>query len=286
MSFHFTEPFPKENFNVRVGFYRADNNSLLLSKVYNVSQDKTVLIETGVPVNQKLYLKFSAANQDDAFTHFPEEIFIDDPSTPNQSWQVSLTPTNCASSGALNINYEGGFENDPIELKLRFIDNQTKSIYKEKILTLTPPTNNISFSEIFPKEQMFQMQILRTGSGQTFHAYPYLFPLDQTCTNSLYLHVTLSPVVEQFVVSNVTVECPSAEILPTLQGFYRLVWEDDWHGAEIVNGFIGLNLELNGTYEVGIIIDNKMKIQEYKVTNAVNNIIFELDDEECDKMGW
>jgi hypothetical protein len=286
INFHFLETFPNNNFNLRIGFYNADNDGYLFSKVYNVSQDKTIQIDTGIPNIQNLYLKFSAVNQDDAFTSSPDKIIIEDPSISNQAWSVNLTPKNCLLSGNFDFSYTDDFENETIEIKLLFINKEFGSTDKQKIITFQPSTNIVPFSVVLPKNEQYDVRIMRTASGQKFQAYPYQFRIEQACAEGTIWDVSLSPVVEQLTIFNVTVVCPSTEILPTLQGFYRIVWEDDWHNAEIVNGFIEMVLEMNGTYEIGLIIDDEMKIQEHKVTDTINYITYELNDEECDKMGW
>jgi len=284
--FHFTEIFPHDNFNVRVKFYNADNNAYLLSKTFNVSQDKTINIDSGVPNVQRMYLTFSAINQDDAFTANPETIYIENISAQDQSWNVNLTPKNCVFNGNFNFNYIDSFNSGNLEFKLQFIDEQTKALYTEKIVSFQSSKTDVPFSVILPKNEKYDVRIMRTGNGQKFHAYPYQFNIDETCENGINWDIELLLITEQFVSFNVTVNCPSAEILPTLQGFYRTVWENDWHNTEIVNGYIELFLEMNGTYQIGLIIDGEMRIEEYHLTDTVNDIIYELDENECDKMGW
>ena len=286
VTFHFLETFPNNNFNVRIGFYNADNNSYLFSKTYNISQDEKIQIDTGVPSDQRIYLKFSAVNQDNAFTSSPDKIIIEDPTIPSQSWNVNLTPKNCLFSGNFNFNYTDSFENEAIELKLLFINKQSNNIDKQKIVSFQPPANTVPVSTVLPKNEQYNVRIMRTGSGQKFQMYPYQFNIDQTCSVGAVWDADISPVIEQLIIFNVTVACPSTEILPTLQGFYRLVWKEDWHNADIVNGLIEMVLEMNGTYEIGIIIDDEMKIKEYKVIDTVNDIVYELSEEECGKMGW
>jgi hypothetical protein len=167
-----------------------------------------------------------------------------------------------------------------------FINKQSDNIDKQKIVTFQPPANTVPVSLALPKNEQYDVRIMRTGSGQKFQMYPYQFSIEQACFDGAVWDADISPVVEQLIIFNVTVACPSTEILPTLQGFYRLVWEDDWHNAEIVNGRIEMVLEMNGTYEIGLIIDGEMKIKEFKVTDTENDIIYELSEEECSKMGW
>jgi hypothetical protein len=286
IKFHFNELFPNDNFNVQVKFYNAENDSYLLSRTYNISQDKTLNIDTGVPNVQRMYLTFSAVSQDDAFTSNPERVYIEDISAQNQLWNVNLTPKNCTFHGNFNFNHTDSFNSGDLEFKLLFIDQQTKLTYKEKVISFQSSAVEVPFSIVLPKDEQYYVRIMRTGKGQKFHAYSYEFPIDKTCGEGLDWNVTLSPVEDILAAFNVTVECPTAEILPTLQGFYRTVWEEDWYNAEIVDGYIELFLEMNGTYQVGLIIDGEMKIEEYHVTETVNDIIYKLDEGECSQMGW
>jgi len=286
VTFHFLESFPHANFDVRVGFFNADNNSYLFSKTYNISQDKTIQIDTGVPSDKRIYLKISAVEQDNAFRASPDKIIIEDPAIPNQSWNVNITPQNCIFSGNFNFNYTDSFEKEAVELKLLFINKQSGAVDKQNFVSFQPTEKFVPISTILPKNEQYYVHIMRTNSGQKFQIYPYQFSVEQTCSSGTVWDADISPVVKQLIIFNVIVACTSTEILPTLQGFYRLVWEEDWHNAEIVNGRIEMELEMNSTYEIGIIIDGEMKIKEYKVTDMENDIIYELNDEECEKMGW
>ena len=286
VKFHFVDPFPHSDFNIRVRFYNADNDSYLLSKVYSISSDKTISIDSGVPSDTKLYLKFSAVNEDNSFSADPARIYIEDSAIINQVWNVNLTPLNCLYNGNLNINYVSSFGSEDIELKLLFMNALTNTVIKQNILSFSPSTNLVPFSIVLPKNEQFKVHIMRTTTGPNFQAYPYEFDIAADCYNILEWDIDLSTALKQLITFNVTVDCPGVEILPTLQGFYRIVWEEDWHSSEIVDGFIEMMLEMNGTYEIGLIIDGEMKIKEYHVTDIINFINYELSDEECEKMGW
>ena len=44
--------------------------------------------------------------------------------------------------------------------------------------------------------------------------------------------------------------------------------------------------EMNATYEIGMILDNKMTDSTFTVNSQNIEMTFELDPADCEKMGW
>ena len=84
----------------------------------------------------------------------------------------------------------------------------------------------------------------------------------------------------------VKVICKQTEIIPTLHGYYRTVWEDLWQQTDIINGVLNISCEINSTYVVGMIVNGQMQTGTYLFDASTLNFNFNLDDADCSKMGW
>ena len=117
-------------------------------------------------------------------------------------------------------------------------------------------------------------------------AYPYEFSLGNSLQKEYSFESELSPVVRKTITITAKVVCPKSEIIPSMHGYYRTVWEDEWKEADIKNGALTGECEINGTSQIGLIIDGKMEITTLKLDDKVLYFEFGLTDDECSKMGW
>jgi hypothetical protein len=96
----------------------------------------------------------------------------------------------------------------------------------------------------------------------------------------------LSNSVKKPVAIKLKVVCKKSEVIPTLHGYYRTVWEDQWKECDIVNGAMTITCEMGATYIVGLMVDGKMESTTYKIDGITFDFNFNLGDADCAKMGW
>ncbi len=284
--FNFLEEFPNEEFQVRASFYDVASGKHLLSQDYLVSDGKKVEVSTTMQQASSLKVTFSALNPDNSFTATPNEIIIQEPQVQGQEYQVALSPEKCLLSGTFEFNFSGQFPSGDIDFKVEVRDETTNNLIENIYLKCSETELLVPFNIVLAKSERAYLKVKRVVSGTKFHVAPYEFSIGDVCQKGLTWNVDISPVEMITVDINVKAVCPDTEIIPTLTGYYRLVWDEEWNEVELVYGNTTLDLEKNGTYEMGIIVDGELVSEIYTITGPSLNLEFDLDQDQCDKFGY
>ncbi|NOY95468.1 MAG: hypothetical protein GXO81_03655 [Chlorobi bacterium] len=286
IQFHFAGSFPNGQIEVGIDFYDAQTGQLLLTQRHTVSDNEVVDLSTSIKQVNSLRIVYNAINTDNWFFANPSEIIVDNPLANGLLWEVELTPEKCLLNGNLVFDFTGPFGGSNIYFEVEVRDEQTGAVIESYILQCSETNTTIPFSIVLPNDKTVYLKLKRVAGETKFHVYPYEISVGMPCQQNLTWNMEISPVVMQLVNVNVLITCPNAQIIPSFKGYYRLVWEDEWKEVDLVYGSASLNMELNGTYELGIIIDGKMISKEYIVTGPDLSLEFELDDQECGTLGY
>lgn len=282
-----TEDFPEKEFYVNAQIHQSSSNGLLWSKQYKITGPANELdIKASVPGDTRVYLKLTAVKTENSLESIPENISFTTTTAQNLVWDFSVAPL--FSVVHFNFHFTRNASLPPTDYLVRadFINTATQQ--KEESLTLQVKQAQTDYpAQLFlSKKKSYKVSLKRVGGTPEFMAYPYEFNLRAPLQNAYTFASELSPVVRKKVTLTVKVVCPQSEIIPTLHGYYRTVWEEDWKEADIVNGVLSIECEMNSTYLIGLIMNGKMETATYMIAENETNFEFKLSDEDCGKMGW
>ena len=286
IGFQFTEEFPEEQYKVNIGFFDLELGKHLLSIQEDIFDGKNIEISTSMQQASSLRIVTTAIDGINTFYSNPNELIVNDVQAENQRYQLSLTPENCLLEGNINFNFQGQFAEGDVDFAAEIRDETTNEILEIIYMKCSETQSIVPLSVVLPKNKNVYLKIRRVKNETKFHARPYEFSVGSICQRGLNWNVEISPVQMISVDVNVRAVCPDTEIIPTLTGYYRLVWDDEWDEVELVYGQTTVELELNGTYEMGIIVDEELVSETYIITGNSLNLEFELDQNQCDKFGY
>ena len=191
---------------------------------------------------------------------------------------------------SLNLNFNftrsADHANSNYTVKAELIDMADQSVVQDILFQVLPGQSAYSAKLFLSKLIQYQVNLKRVDGAPLFMAYPYQFEMGYISQTDYSYTSELSDVVFKPVSITATVVCQKTEIIPTLHGYYRTVWDDQWRQIDIINGVLNLNSELNATYELGLIVDGQMQTSTYLFDAGTLNFNFNLDDANCSKMGW
>lgn len=282
-----TENFPEKEFYVNAQIYQSSSNGLLWSKQFKITGLTNELdIKASVPADTKVYLKLTAVKTENSLESIPENISFNTTTGQNLVWDFSIAPLFSVVNFNFHFTRNAGLPPTDYLVRADFINTATQQ--KEESLTFQVKQAQTDYpAQLFlSKKKSYKVNLKRVDGTPEFMAYPYEFNLGASLQNAYTFASELSPVVRKKVTITIKVVCPQSEIIPTLHGYYRTVWEEDWKEADIVNGVLTIECEMNSTYLIGLIMNGKMETGTYMIAENATNFEFKLSDEDCGKMGW
>ena len=279
--------FASDQITVQASIVQSSNNSPLWSQQYTVSKtNPTFNVVANVPANTAAYLRIQAVGNANSFQSVPANISLNTSSATGQSWNYSISPLFIQTN--LNFNFTRNADLPPGNYTVRAVLTNVDTGENEGEFDFQVKDGQSAYSAqlLLSKTKKYKINLKRQSGASVFLAYPYEFtPGTITQTDYTYA-VELSGVVVKPVDITVKVVCNKSEIIPTLHGYYRTVWEDDWKELDLVNGAITMPSEMNATYILGLIVDGKMETMTSVVDATTYNFNFPLSSDNCAKMGW
>jgi len=101
-----------------------------------------------------------------------------------------------------------------------------QSDVQDILFQVVPGQSAYSAKLYLSKLIQYQVNLKRVDGAPVFMAYPYQFVLGYITQTDYSYTCELSAVVLKPVSITATVICKKTEIIPTLHGYYRTVWED------------------------------------------------------------
>lgn len=276
---------PREPVPAEILLLRASDRKLIKRMSVNLNPTQTdINLESAVPKNTSLLIILNPAYSDRLFASSPAEFRWDDPCNNNLNPLFTITPQYAQLSGKIRFSFDAGLVPDEIPVRILTYTLLNDRLLSSKDFNVKRSDPIISIDQFTPIESLY-LKITRTSNAIRFNPEPFKIqipdPSDTPDSWSVTLHATeLLPV--HFLVK---VVCPKGEVLPTVQGYYRIPG-DDWHEMNIVSGNLTINVELGLTYEVGMILSGLMIDSIFIVEKQENNLTFDLAPEDCAKMGW
>ena len=284
---NFGDGFPNDQFMIKANIFLSQNNALLWSKQYSVSKTGNEFdLNANLPQNSDVYIQIQTVDLVNTFDAFPANYTFNTTLSKALVWQFNLT--SLYTQANFNFNFTRSTDlpgvNYTVKGVLTNMDNQNNE--GEFLMVVKPGQANYSSTMILSRTKRYQLNLKRVGGTPDFIAYAYEFVLGAITQKDYNYTCELSNVVKKPVTIHLKVVCNKSEIIPTLHGYYRTVWEDAWQENDIVNGEITISCEMNSTYVIGLIVDGVMKTTTYKVDGTNFNFNFDLGDADCAKMGW
>ena len=279
--------FSTDPFAVTANIYLASNNQLLWSNQYSIGKNSNQFnISANLDPNANVYLQILAANNQNSFTCVPANYSFNTSSATGLTWQYDVNPIYLTVNLNFSFTRSTDLPNSTYTVKAELINMADQSDIQDILFQVLPGQTAYSTKLFLSKLIQYQVNLKRVDGAPVFMAYPYQFVLGYISQTDYSFTSELSDVVFKQVSITATVICKKTEIIPTLHGYYRTVWEDQWKQIDIINGVMNINSELNATYILGLIVDGQMQTGTYLFDPGTLNFNFNLDDANCAKMGW
>jgi hypothetical protein len=276
---------PPEPVPVILSLRRESDGKILTEKVVNLSSGTTTLpLELPVPRNTPLQLTIRAAYADRPVSILPASIRWANPCTEANQAEFRISPQYAHYRQSLSFTFDPALTHTEVPINLLAFKKSNDQQLFSIPLTVTRSQNTFDISRYTPAEPIV-IKVTRANPAIRFNPDPYkLDILDPSLSLSPFAF-RLLPTVLAPVHFLVKVVCPGGEVLPTVQGYYRIPGEE-WREMNIISGHLNLNLEIGLTYEVGMILGTVMIDSTFTVTQPENNLTFPLDPADCKRMGW
>ena len=197
---------------------------------------------------------------------------------------IQITPNFNVLSGNIHFNIMDGFNYTGIPIGIEFKNRSNNELLLQKNFTIEESNPEVTFSIPVDNDPLY-MLFKRIDQNKKFIAKPFRVDLPSFNEPSGNWEIDLYPVELVFVSFTVRVVCPSGEIFPTVQGYYRIPG-DSWQELNLVSGKVSGEVEFGATYEVGMIFNGVMMDSTFTVDKKEYDMTFELSQEDCEKMGW
>ena len=287
LNVNLSEAFPDEIFDINAELVNQSNNGVLWRAKYTIDKFQNEFeVNTSLPANANIYLRIVPVDNANNFEVEPLNYTMNTGDGIDQSWNFTITPINTRVKFNLELNRNDNFTSNDLKIRADITDKATKKVEKSLIFNVNSSDNIYQEELLLSNKKSYNLNLKRVKGSAAFMASPYEFDLGNTLQNEYNIGTSLEPVVKSTLTLNVKVVCPKSEIIPTLHGYYRTVWEDDWKECDIINGTLTIECELNATYYVGLIIEGNMEVTTYKFEEGKTDFLFELSESKCSKMGW
>ncbi len=284
---NFGDGFSTDPFVITAKIYLASNNQLLWSNNYSIGKSNNQFnISANLAPDTNVYLQIMSADNQNSFTCTPPNYSFNTSSANGLIWQYAVTPIYSTVNLNFSFTRSADLPNSTYTVKAELINMADQSDLQDILFQVVPGQSTYSVKLFLSKLIQYQIKLKRVEGAPIFMAYPYEFVLGYISQTDYSYTSELSDVVYKPVSITATVICKNTEIIPTLHGYYRTVWEDRWKQTDIINGVLNINSELNATYVLGLIVDGEMQTGTYLFDAGTLNFNFNLDDANCSKMGW
>lgn len=278
-------PVPREPVPAEVLVLRASDRRLIKKISVNLAQTtNTVDISATVPKNTLILLVIQPAFSNRPFTSDPAEIQWDNPCVNTLNPAFVVTPQYAQLSGKILFTFDSGLLLNEVPVRILTYTRRNDALISSQDYTITRAAPVIQINQFTPAEPLY-LKIVRITNSSGFNPVPFKIDIPDPFHTPESWAVTLNPTVLLPVHFQVKVVCPGGEVLPTVQGYYRIPGED-WHEMNIISGSLTIVIELGLTYEVGMIMSGVMIDSVFTVTQQENNLTFALEPSDCEKMGW
>jgi hypothetical protein len=280
-----TGTLPRQSLPADVQLLRASDRRLIKSMSVNLSQaTSAVNITSTVPKNTPVLIVVKPTFANRPFTANPTEVLMNNPCGSSQTASFKVTTQFAQLVGKILFSFDPGLLMDQIPIRVISYTQKKDQLLASQDYTLKRSDPVISIDQFTPVEPLY-LKITRATSSARFNPEPYKIYIPDPFTTPENWPVKLNATEMLPVHFQVKVTCPMGEVLPTVQGYYR-VPGDDWHEMNIVSGSLTITIELGLTYEVGMIFGGVMIDSIFTVQKQENNLTFPLEKADCEKMGW
>jgi hypothetical protein len=281
------EDFPDAEFYVNAQIYNSATNGQLWSKQYKISKTLNELdINASLPSETQVYIKLQAVKSENSFESVPNNFVFNTTIGQGKIWEFTIAPLFSRVNMNFHFTRSSDLPANDYSVKADFTNLTTQADEGTLVIQLKQGQTDYTAQMFLSKNKAYKVNLKRIAGTPEYMAYPYEFRLGYISQNSYSFSSELSPVVRKTVTLTAKVVCKQSEIIPTLHGYYRTVWENDWKEGDIKNGVLTITCEINATYLIGMIINGKMEVTEYKINESDANFEFKLTDQECATMGW
>jgi len=276
---------PREPVPAEILLLRASDRQLI--KIMAVSLNPTITtinLESAVPKNTTLLVVLIPTYSNRLFTSDPAEFLWDNPCSNSLNPVFTVTPEYAQLSGKIVFSFDPGLLLDEIPVRILTYTLQNDRLLSSQDYNVHRSDPMIPINQFTPIEPLY-LKITRASSSVRFNPVPFKIQIPDPSNTPENWMVTLNPTQLLPVHFLVKVECPKGDVLPTVQGYYRIPGED-WHEMNIISGNLTITIELGLTYEVGMILSGVMIDSIFTVDKQENELTFDLAPSDCEKMGW
>jgi hypothetical protein len=276
---------PREAVPVEVHLLRASDRRLIKKMAVSLSQTSTSIeIKATAPKNTPVVILVKPAEQARPFTCEPSEYSWLQPCSSNPSPSFGIKLQYAQLHGKILFTFDPGLEMEEVPLRIITYTKAFDVQLSSRDYTVRRADPFIEINQ-FTRAEPLYLKITRSVSTARFSPIPFKIDIPDPSNTPPAWQVVLKPTVLLPVHFRVKVVCPGGEVLPTVQGYYR-VPGDDWREMNIISGDLTINIELGLTYEVGMILGGQMIDSTFTVDKQENVLNFALSPEDCQKMGW
>ncbi len=276
---------PREPVPAEMQLLRASDRRLIKKMAVSLAQTTTAIdIQSTVPKNTSVLIVVRPAATNRPFTSDPAEFLWDNPCTTPVKPTFRITPGYAQLMGMIRFTFSPGLIPDEIPIRILTYTRQGDRLLTSQDYLVKRSDPVIRINQFTPAEPLY-FKISRAVSSALVSPIPFKIDIPDPADTPEFWPVTLNPTVLLPVHFLVKVVCPKGEVLPTVQGYYRIPG-DDWHEMNIVSGSLTIQIELGLTYEVGMILGGVMIDSIFLVEKQENDLTFPLEPADCEKMGW
>ena len=276
---------PREPVPAEILLLRASDRRLIKRMAVNLAQTATAFnVASFIPENTPVLLVLQPAFSNRPFTSEPAEIRWEDPCNTSLNPEFMITPGYAQLTGKILFTFDPGMAAGEVPVRILTYTRQSDRMVASQDYMVGRADPVILINQFTPAEPLV-MKISRAVSNARFSPVPFKIDIPDPSDTPESWSVALYPTQLVPVHFFVKVVCPKGEVLPTVQGYYRIPGED-WHEMNITSGSLTITIELGLTYEVGMILSGVMIDSVFKVDKRENDLTFPLEPADCDKMGW
>ena len=281
------EGFATDEFMVQASLLNSPNGGAYWSQQYKISKtSNTFDIAASLPANTTVYLQIQSVDNGYAFAPVPANFSLVTSSAKGSSWEFTVNPLFIQANFNFTITRNADLPKGDYTVRGMLTNMDTKSNEGEFVFQVKEGQTAYSAKMNLSKLIRYQLNLKRVDGTPEYLAYPYEFEIGNITQKDYAYACELSNSVKKPVAIKLKVVCKKSEVIPTLHGYYRTVWEDQWKECDIVNGAMTITCEMGATYIVGLMVDGKMESTTYKIDGTSFDFNFNLGDADCAKMGW
>ncbi|MBT3243433.1 MAG: hypothetical protein HN352_09790 [Bacteroidetes bacterium] len=275
----------QEDIPVRIIISRESDMRTIHNRVFTITPgNSTYNLNLSIPQNTPVNILFQTVSDNNPLIFSPGNISLENPCSSSINQEVEYSSSMIRLAGSINFVKGDGISKTSLPIKLAYLDWKTEEVMKESTHELELSNPVIEYSEFVEDAPLF-IRVTRNDPDGLFVTDPFILRVPDPKNPPLNWEVNLIKTEKKLVHATLRVVCPAGEIRPTIQGYFRIPGEQ-WKELFIVAGNLIMYAEMNATYEIGMILDNKMTDSTFTVNSQNIEMTFELDPADCEKMGW